>query len=156
MTIEEGYLSMHIETSHFGPLEIDVEDILLFPNGVIAFEECRHWVLVADAANPALAWLQSVSQPEISLPVVSPRRFAPQYRIHVAKGQLLPLEFSQFDQAYVLSVVSQSDGDLTLNLKAPLIINLDRRLGRQVITTDDQPLAQVLTTRPPALLRKSA
>ena len=147
---------MLIETSHFGPLEIDVEDILLFPQGVIAFEESRHWVLIADAQNPALAWLQSVSQPDLALPVVSPRRFAPQYRIHVAKGQLVPLEFSQFDQAYVLSVVSQSDGDLTLNLKAPLIINLDRRLGRQVITTDDQPVAQVLTSRAPALLRKSA
>src|SRR5262245_59532991 len=147
---------MHIETSHFGPLEIDVEDILLFPHGVIAFEDCRHWVLIADAQNAALAWLQSVSQPELALPVVSPRRFAPQYRIHVAKGQLVPLEFSQFDQAYVLSVVSHSDGDLTLNLKAPLIINLDRRLGRQVITTDEQPVAQVLTSRAPALLRKSA
>ena len=80
----------------------------------------------------------------------------PQYRVHVAKGQLAPLEFSQFDHAYVLSVVSQSDGDLTLNLKAPLIINLDRRLGRQVITTDEQPVALVLAGQPPALLRKSA
>ena len=147
---------MHIETSHFGPLEIDVEDILLFPHGVIAFEDCRHWVLIADAENAALAWLQSVSRPEIALPVVSPRRFAPQYRIHVARGQLVPLEFSQFDQAYVLSVVSQSDGDLTLNLKAPLIINLDRRLGRQVITCDDQPVALALPLPTPALLRKSA
>jgi flagellar assembly factor FliW len=147
---------MHIETSHFGSLEIDVAEILLFPHGVIAFEECRHWVLVADLENPALAWLQSVSQPDLALPVVSPRRFAPQYRVHVTKGQLLPLEFSQFDQAYVLSVVSQSDGDLTLNLKAPLIINLDRRLGRQVITADEQPLALALPTSAAAPLRLSA
>ncbi|HMC10031.1 MAG TPA: flagellar assembly protein FliW, partial [Pirellulaceae bacterium] len=46
--------------------------------------------------------------------------------------------------------------DLTLNLKAPLIINLDRRLGRQVITTDEQPVALPLVPAPPALLRKSA
>ena len=147
---------MQIETSHFGPLEIEAGDILLFPHGVIAFEECKHWVLLADVENPALAWLQSISQPDLALPVVSPRRFAPDYRVHVAKGQLVPLEFSQFDQAYVLSVVSQSDGDLTLNLRAPLVINLDRRLGRQVITTDEQPVAQVLATAPPGLLRKSA
>ncbi len=147
---------MQIETSHFGPLEIDAQDILLFPHGVIAFEDCRHWVLLADAENPALAWLQSISQPEVALPVVSPRRFATQYQVRVTKGQLAALEFSQFDQAYVLSVVSQSDGDLTLNLKAPLIINLDRRLGRQVISTDEQPVAQVLHSPAPALLRKSA
>ena len=147
---------MHIETSHFGPLEIDAGDILLFPHGIVALEECQHWVLVADVENPALAWLQSVSIADIALPVVSPRRFVPQYRVHVTKGQLVPLEFSQFDQAYVLSVVSQSDGDLTLNLKAPLIVNLDRRLGRQVITTDEQPVALVLAGQAPTLLRKSA
>ena len=146
---------MHIGTKHFGPVEIEVDDILLFPHGVIAFEDCRHWVLLADAENPALAWLQSVSRQEVALPVVSPRRFAPGYAVHVTRGQLMPLEFSQFDQAYVLSIVSQSDGDLTLNLKAPLIINLDRRLGRQVITSDEQPVVLTLP-KTPVLLRKSA
>jgi len=146
---------MHIGTRHFGTVEIEVDDILLFPHGVIAFEDCRHWVLLADAENPALAWLQSVSRQEVALPVVSPRRFAPAYSVHITRGQLVPLEFSQFDQAYVLSVVSQSDGDLTLNLKAPLIINLDRRLGRQVITSDEQPVVLALPTAPPRL-RKSA
>jgi flagellar assembly factor FliW len=147
---------MQIGTKHFGTIEIEVDDILLFPHGVIAFEDCRHWVLLADAENPALAWLQSVSREEVALPVVSPRRFAPGYSVHVARGQLTPLEFSQFDQAYVLSVVSQSDGDLTLNLKAPLIINLDRRLGRQVITSDEQPVVLTLPSAPPIPLRKSA
>jgi flagellar assembly factor FliW len=147
---------MQIQTIHFGPVEIDVDDILLFPHGIIAFEDCRHWVLLADEENPSLAWLQSVSRPEVSLPVVSPRRFAADYSVHVTRGQLVPLEFSQFDQAYVLAVVSTSDGDLTLNLKAPLIINLDRRLGRQVITSDDQPVALALPVARPAMLRKSA
>ena len=148
---------MQIKTTNFGSVEIEVDDILLFPHGVIAFEDCRHWVLLSDEENPALAWLQSVSRSEVVLPVVSPRRFRPDYSVHVSRGQLLPLEFSQFDEAYVLSVVSQSDGDLTLNLKAPLIINLDRRLGRQVITSDDQPVALTLTTASaPVVWRKSA
>ena len=72
-----------------------------------------------------------MSRQEVALPVVSPRRFVPEYSVHVGRGQLLPLEFTQFDQVYVLAVVSASDGDLTLNLKAPLIINLDRLLARR-------------------------
>jgi flagellar assembly factor FliW len=149
-------ISMQITTMNFGPVEIDVDDILLFPQGVIAFEDCRHWVLLSDEENPALAWLQSVARAEVALPVVSPRRFAPEYSVRVGRGQLLPLEFSQFDQAYVLAVVSQSDGDLTLNLKAPLIVNLDRRLGRQVITSDDQPVALALNPASAVVWRKSA
>jgi len=147
---------MQIATTNFGHVDIEVDDILLFPHGVIAFEDCRHWVLLGDNENEALAWLQSVSRQEVALPVVSPRRFAPEYSVHVSRGQLLPLEFSQFDALYVLAVVSKSDGDLTLNLKAPLIINLDRRLGRQVITSDDQPVALTLTPATPVVWRKSA
>ena len=147
---------MQIQTQHFGSVDIEVDDVLLFPRGIIALEDCRHWVLLADAENEALAWLQCVTQPEIALPVVSPRRFAPEYQVHVTRGQLLPLELSQFDQAYVLAIVSRGDGELTLNLKAPLIVNLGRRLGRQVITSDDQPLALELPNRRRAPLRKSA
>lgn len=147
---------MHIQTTHFGPVEVDVDDILLFPRGLMAFEDCRHWVLLADGCNDGLGWLQSVSRGELALPVVSPRRFAADYQVHVTRGQLAPLEFSQFDLAYVLSVVSKNDQDLTLNLKAPLIINLDRRIGRQVITTDEQPVAFRLPRAISLSLRKSA
>ncbi len=147
---------MQIKTTRFGPIDIDADDILLFPHGLIAFEECRHWVLLADSENDSLGWLQSVSHGEIALPVVSPRRFAPHYQVHVTRGQLAPLELSHFDQTYVLSIVSQSDGDLTLNLRAPLVINLDRRLGRQVVTSDEQPVALPLFAGYTAGLRKSA
>ncbi len=146
---------MQIATTHFGPVEIEIDDILVFPRGIVAFEDCRHWVLLSDEENAALAWLQSVSREEVALPVVSPRRFAPEYSVHVSRGQVVPLEITQFDQLYVLAVVSSSDGDLTLNLKAPLIINLDRRMGRQVITNDDQPVAMPLVPAG-ARLRKSA
>jgi flagellar assembly factor FliW len=149
-------LAMQISTTRFGDVEIDLDDILLFPHGVIAFEDCRHWVLLADAENESLGWLQSVTRGEVALPVVSPRRFTPEYQVHVTRGQLVPLALSHFDQAFVLSVVSKSDDELTLNLKAPLIINLDRRLGRQVVTTDEQPVALQLTSSAPAALRKSA
>jgi flagellar assembly factor FliW len=147
---------MQINTAHFGPVEIEVNDILLFPRGLIAFRDCRHWVLLADEQNSALAWLQSVTRSEVALPVVSPRRFAGDFVVHVPRGELVPLELSQFDQAFVLAIVGKSDGDLTLNLKAPLIINLDRRIGRQVVTSDEQPVAMPLSTPAEARLRKSA
>jgi flagellar assembly factor FliW len=149
--------AMQVHTSHFGAVEIEVDDILHFPRGIVAYEDCQHWVLLADTHNHSMAWLQSVSREEVSLPVVSPRRFQSGYTVRVARGQLLPLEFTQFDKAYILAIVSQSDGDLTINLRAPLIINLDRRLGRQVITTDDQPVALPLAPRKaPLAYRKSA
>jgi flagellar assembly factor FliW len=147
---------MQIQTTRFGQLAMEVEDVILFPQGLIAFENCRHWLLLADAENDSLGWLQSIARPELALPVISPRRFVPGYQIRVAKTQISPLEMSQFDQAYVLSIINKSAEEFTVNLKAPLIINLDKRIGRQVITSDEQPVALPLRDVERPKLRLSA
>jgi flagellar assembly factor FliW len=36
-------------------------------------------------------------------------------------------------------------GRLTVNLRAPVLINLNRRLGRQLITNDEQPVQYELS-----------
>jgi flagellar assembly factor FliW len=145
---------MLIQTSRFGSVDIQPEDILLFSRGLFAFENHRHWVLLADD-NDAVAWLQSLNDPEVALPLVSPRRFVPQYRVCLARNQLTPLEMAALDQAFVLVVLSRHQGALTMNLKAPVIINLDRRIGRQVVTCDEQPL-QLELPKSVVRLRKSA
>lgn len=147
---------MQINTSRFGPIEIEPEDILLFSRGLFAFENHRHWILLSDGQNDGVAWLQSLSDPEVALPTVSPRKFVPGYQVRILRSQLTPLELAALDQAFVLNVLSQNAGQqLTVNLKAPVIVNLDRRIGRQIVTVDEQPLQLAL----PALtlpLRKSA
>ncbi len=138
---------MQLRTTRFGPIEIQIDDVVLFPQGLIGFEDHRHWVILADADDDTIAWLQSVSRAEIALPIVSPKRFVPEYSVRVASSELEPLKLASVDQAHVLNIVSRNGEWLTLNLKAPLIVNLDRRLGRQVVTIDEQPtqhhLAQV-------------
>ena len=51
---------MDMMTTRFGKIAIDAEDILLFPHGLVGYEDCQHWVLLADAVNPAVGWLQSL------------------------------------------------------------------------------------------------
>lgn len=146
---------MQITTTRFGNVDIEADDIFLFPNGLIGFESLRHWVLLADADNAAVGWLQSVARSETAMAVVSPLRFVTDYKVRVNRSQLQPLNLQDKDRAFVLSIVSKSPHALTLNLKAPLIVNLDRRLGRQVVTNDEQPL-QLAVASTPAGLRKSA
>lgn len=135
---------MQLATSRFGIVDVEADDVLLFPLGLAGFEHIQHWVLLADADNDAVAWLQSVQQPEIALAVVSPRRFVPDYQVRVSRGQLNGLELSSTEDACVLAIMAKHEGQLTLNLRAPIVINLEGRLGRQVITTDEQPLQMEL------------
>lgn len=146
---------MEIQTSRFGPVTIEPEDILFFRNGLIGFEGARHWVLLADADNAAIAWLQSIQRPDVALPVVSPRRFAQDYQVRLEPADVENLQLTAGEQAYVLGIVSRDGDTLTLNLRAPVVINLDRRIGFQVITVDQQPIQYELAPLPIAKRRSA-
>ena len=142
---------MEIHSTRLGPIQVEPDDLIHFPEGLVGFGDCRRWVLLADAQNDALAWMQSVDRPEVTLAVVSPRRFVPGFRMHVARRELEPLRLEQPQAARVLAIVGKTDRSVTLNLKAPLVINLDLRLGRQVITNGELPLQHELGTALPTL-----
>ena len=87
--------------SRFGVFEVERDDIIRFPTGLWGLEHCREWLLLADQQNEALAWLLSVDRPEIALPVVSPRRFVPDYQMRVARRELASLELQDVSAARV-------------------------------------------------------
>lgn len=139
---------MQIETTRFGQIVIEPDDILFFRQGIFGFEKCRHWVLLADTANRAVAWLQSIQQPELAVPVVSPRRFLSDYQVRIDPADVAGLDLKSAEQAYVLAIVGRDNDSLTLNLRAPIVINLDQKTGLQLITTDAQPLQYDLAAMP--------
>jgi flagellar assembly factor FliW len=146
---------MEVNTTRFGSLQVDAEDLIHFPAGILGLEECRDWVLLKDAQNDAVAWLQSVQRPRIALPLVSPRRFVPDYHIRVAQAELAPLQLEDVRAVQVVVIAGRTDHSITLNLKAPLLINMARRLGRQVVTNGDLPIRFELSGSPLAW-KKSA
>jgi flagellar assembly factor FliW len=146
---------MRITTTRFGRIDVDAADILRFPSGLPGLEDCRDWALLADAENDALGWLQSTTRGDVALAVVSPRRFVPDYQVRIPRSELTPLTLADMRQAQVVVVVGSGDAGLTLNLKAPIVINLEARTGRQVVASGELPLRYELATRRPSL-KKSA
>jgi flagellar assembly factor FliW len=137
-------------------MDINHSDMLLMPHGLIGFETCRHWVLLSSQENEEVAWLQSVALANVALPVVSPRRFSPNYRVHANKRDLALLHLHTEDQLYVLSIVSKSGVTLTANLKSPILLNASRHIAIQVVVTDDQPLALPLGLTHSGAIRRAA
>ena len=144
---------MELATLRFGTVEIESDDMLRFPAGLLGLEDCRDWALLADPASTAVAWLQSVDRPEIALAVVSPRRFVPDYQMRVARQELEPLALDSPESAGVLAIVGKTDHSMTLNLKAPLVINLQTRAGRQVLTNGELPVRYELAGTSPTMKR---
>jgi len=136
---------MRITTTRFGRIDVDAADLIRFPSGLPGLEDCREWALLADSANDALGWLQSTTRAEVALAVVSPRRFVPDYQVRIPRSELSPLALDDMRDAQVVVVVGENGTGLTLNLKAPIVINLQARTGRQVVASGDLPLQYELS-----------
>lgn len=141
---------MRINTRRFGTLCLNPDQLFLFPQGLIGMETLRHWALLPDAENPSVAWLQSATRGDRALALISPRAFFDNYRVHVSRRDLACLHLSPGAELYVMTVVAGHVGKLTTNLRSPLLLNLSRRLGCQVITDDNQPIRETLPVAPAA------
>jgi len=135
---------MEVTTSRFGKLQAPPSDILLFEQGLIGLRTCRRWIVLADAQNPALGWLQCIDDPDVALAVVSPRRFVPDYQLRVARQDLAPLGLASDRDAQIVVIVGRRPEGLCLNLRAPLVINVEGRRGRQVVAKDSLPIRLML------------
>lgn len=145
---------MYVMTTRFGNVPIESGDVLRFEQGLIGMETCREWVLLADAGNDALAWLQSLDRPEVALAVVSPRRFVADYQVRVSSRDLAPLGETSSKSIQVLAILNRHEDTLTLNLKAPIVVNLATGRGRQVVAKNDHEVQYVLGATIP--MRRSA
>jgi flagellar assembly factor FliW len=79
----------------------------------------------------------------------------PDYRIRIARAEIEPLGLAATNSAEVLVIVGRNERGVTLNLKAPLLINLETRRGRQVVTNGNLPVRYELKAGQIAL-KKSA
>ncbi len=146
---------MEITTTRFGPIRATRHELIEFPGGLPGLEDCCQWLLLDDNDSDMLAWLQCATDPDVALAVVNPADFVPCYRLCVPRKDLEPLGLKHAEEAQVLVVLGKHDGALTLNLKAPLVINPQQRVGRQLISTGELPVRYPLVDVD-APLRKTA
>lgn len=131
---------MQIQTTRFGSVSIKAEDVLNFPEGLLGFNELRQFVLLDDPSDEIFAWLQSCEEPNIAFPLLEPELFAPNYVVHLTKHDLevLSLDSSRGARCFAIITIPQDPTLMTANLKAPVVINVAKRLARQCVLQDNQ------------------
>ena len=86
---------MVIQTSRFGAVQLQSEDVVEFPEGILGFGDLRRFVLLDDPNDEIFAWLQSCEVPQIAFPVLEPELFAPNYQVALTKHDLESLGRSE-------------------------------------------------------------
>jgi flagellar assembly factor FliW len=129
---------MLVKTKHFGEIDLSEDKILTFDNGIMGFEEYKQYTILYDSdaeERPAVSWLQCCGLPELALPVVSPLTVKPDYN-PIVEDELLKSLGDLNDENLVILLTLTVPADvkmMSVNLKAPVVINADTRKGSQVI-----------------------
>ncbi len=126
---------MKAETTRFGPLEIADEEVLVFPEGLIGFEECTRYAIVGRAEGKPVWWLQSLDVPGVAFILTDPADVVPEYRPQISGPELEQIGLASIEEAelHVMLVVQKDPKEITANLLGPLVVNPRRRLGKQVV-----------------------
>ena len=130
---------MLIQTSRFGSVTLQREDVIEFPEGILGFNSLRSFVLLDDPNDEIFAWLQSCENGQIAFPVLEPELFAPNYQVMLTKHDLetLGLKTQEKVRAFSIITIPEDPTLMTANLKAPIVINIANRTARQIVLQDN-------------------
>lgn len=115
-----------IDTHQFGKITINKENIFVLPNGLLGFEELKQFILISDEETEPFKWLISVEDPNIGFPIISPFYIDFDYNI----GKDIDLEHNAL---FVVVTLQDENKNISANLKAPIILNLQNMTGEQFL-----------------------
>jgi flagellar assembly factor FliW len=122
-----------IELPRFGTCTYQESEVLMFPWGLPGFPASQRFLALNVPAHAGVLWLQSLDEVNVALPVADPWSFFPDYEPRLPTFARISLELERAEDFAVLAVtVIPESGQPTMNLLAPIVINLRTRVGRQV------------------------
>ena len=131
---------MIINTRLFNEVMVDDEKNLNFPGGIIGFPDLQNFVLIHDEekSDGSIRWMQSIEEPNFAMPVIDPLIVCPDYNPQVEEELLKRLgEFTENDLLVLVTITVPHDlTKMTVNLKAPFVINTATRKACQIIVED--------------------
>ena len=121
-----------IESSRFGRVEIDPSSVIEFPDGLIGLPGTRYTLLTRDREG-AFAWLQSLEDASLALPVTNPHRFFAGYAVELTDedAERVGVDEHTAVDVYVTVRAAERLEDFTANQKAPILVYAGR--GWQII-----------------------
>ena len=143
---------MKIETRDFGPLDISEDQVINFPNGLYAFDDAKHFALIAPKENQYPMWLQCIDSLRPCFIVFDPELFCQGYRVELSGSERSMLKIKDNSTVRVLFIanVPEDFRETTVNMKSPIVINEDEKTAMQIILSENYPYRQPIYKKPGA------
>ena len=143
-------MRMKIQTKFHGEIEIKTEEIYTFESGLPGFLEEKQFGLLPLDGTPFYV-LQSVETPSVAFIVTNPFEVFPDYEVKLTDEILSALHIESEQDVLIFSILNIRNpfDKTTINLQAPVILNYDKKKGKQfIMNNSDYEIRQLFITPP--------
>jgi flagellar assembly factor FliW len=117
-------------------LPVKNENVISMPLGLLGFEQVKNYVLLITPGEEPFLWLQMLENQSQGFVVVTPSSVVPDYAPDISQDDIEFLGIKSSADALVLNIVTVRNGQATVNLKGPIVINRNTMTGKQCIPTN--------------------
>ncbi len=129
-------MTLQFVSPRFGPIEVSEDAVLHFESGLPGFQGCRRFIVMDHDRETPLKWLQCVDRPEVAFLIVEPGEIGAAYDLDLPAEALRVLGLTTdtpTENVAVFLILTAEEGELTANLRAPVVVNLAKRGACQLI-----------------------
>ncbi|MEE9399344.1 MAG: flagellar assembly protein FliW [Dehalococcoidales bacterium] len=132
---------MKIKTTRFGTINIEEENIINMPFGMLGFLDKKRFVILQHKKNSPFFWYQSIDDPSLAFVITSPFLFKPDYEIDM-DDVLREMSWNgdrgknNVELYVVVNIPKDSPDKMTANLIGPILINNKARQAVQMVISN--------------------
>ena len=126
---------MEVISPVHGKITYDESEIIKFEKTILGFDKSKRFILKDVNENDFFKILQSVDEPEVGFIVISPFEVENNYEINLNNEVINTLKIKEANNVLLYSLVTLNSKieDITVNLKAPIVININNKKAQQFI-----------------------
>lgn len=127
---------MKLRTSPPTTPGVGEDQVIHFEWGLPGYPACTRFVLSGREEGVPVQWLRCLDHPEVAFLVAAPERVLPGCELYIPSEALDVVGWKDSDDSAdicALLILSVEDGQLTANLRAPVVVNLQNWRGYQAL-----------------------
>ncbi len=131
---------MKVNTTRFGELQVNQEDVINFSDGLLGFEGLKQFFVVDPGDSTLILWLQSIEDSKIAFPIIEPKIFKPEYVAKLLPADMASIKLESLSDAKIYSILTipSQITEMNANLKAPVVINNTKKIAKQIVLQDNK------------------
>lgn len=144
-----------IPSQALGAIEVRSENLIAVCEPLAGFPDCSSYALIEHVRgngipSPSVYWLQAAERPFQAFVITDPWGVFPEYSPEISDTDATQLGLVNFEDARVFAIltVPPNPSEITVNLRAPIVLNMAKRLAKQVVLLNDEYHSRHLVNGP--------